>query len=396
MKKKYLLLFTNSFPYGKGEQYLENELPYYSNEFKRIIFVPVNLSGKKRTIPQNAEVLNIHPKVNYSKTKYISSFSKFNSLFRQEKKLKNKIGGSKIKHYKLFYNASVYAEAINNWLNEQSIERNQTVFYSYWFYHWVTVMSELRNLNYDGRYISRAHLYDAYDYLEYNYWGSKKLFSLDKLICISDHAKKYFNESYSQNLDKIQTLRLGVANQELSLFGKGKDKFTLVSCSSIRADKRLDFILEVLKNISLKIKWIHFGDGPLKADIENRIKNLPENVEAELKGFTPNSELLNYYKNNQIDLFINLSLREGISVSLMEAISFGIPVLGTNIFGTTEIVTNKTGILVDLDDSAQAVADKIINHINTGMRREEIRKFQQEYFSAEKNYSEFRKILLDE
>ena len=80
----------------------------------------------------------------------------------------------------------------------------------------------------------------------------------------------------------------------------------------------------------------------------------------------------------------------------MEAISFGIPVLGTNIFGTTEIVTNKTGILVDLDDSAQAVADKIINHINTGMRREEIRKFQQEYFSAEKNYSEFRKILLDE
>ena len=396
MNFKTLILFTNSYPYGNGEQYLENEFPHYSNDFKRIIFVPVKLIGEKRAIPNNAEDLDIHSKVNYSKSKYISLFPKFNSSFKHEKKLRNKIGGTKKQHYKLFYNASVYAEAIDKWLEEQNIDRNLTVFYSYWFYHWVTVMSELRNLNNYGRYISRAHLYDTYDYLEYNYWGGKKLFSLDKLICISDHSKKYFNDNYSQNLDKIQTQRLGVANQELSLLRERKNEFTLISCSSIRTDKRLDFILEVLKNLSLKIKWIHFGDGPLKADIENRIKNLPENVEAELKGFIPNSELLNYYKNNQIDLFINLSSREGIPVSLMEAISFGIPVLGTNVFGTPELVSNKTGILVDLDDSAQAVAEKITNHLNTVIRRKEIRKFQQEYFSAEKNYSEFRKILLNE
>lgn len=396
MSFKNLIIFTNSYPYGKGEQYLENELPYYSEGFERIIFVPVNLSGEQRFIPSNAEVLDIHPKVNYSKSKYISLLPKFNSSFKQEKKLRKNFRGSKTQHYKLFYNASVYAEAIDNWLNEQNLERAHTIFYSYWFYHWVTVMSEIKNIKSEGKYISRAHLYDTYDYLDYNYWGGKKLLSLDRLICISDHAKNYFLENYTQNHDKIQTLRLGVENQELPVIDSSEKAFTLVSCSSIREDKRLDFILEVLNNLSLKVKWIHFGDGPLKNEIENGIQKLPVNVEAELKGFVPNSELLEYYKNNQIDLFINLSSREGIPVSLMEAISFGIPVLGTNVFGTPELVTNKTGVLVDLNDSASSVADKIRNLLNSEMSREEIRNFQQEFFSAEKNYSEFRKILLDE
>ena len=80
----------------------------------------------------------------------------------------------------------------------------------------------------------------------------------------------------------------------------------------------------------------------------------------------------------------------------MEAISFGIPVLGTNVFGTPELVTNETGALVDLEDSAQCVAEKIANLLKSEMSREEIRNFQRDYFSAEKNYSEFRKILLDD
>ena len=54
---KTLVIFTNSYPYGNGEQYLENELIYYSNKFKRIIFIPINTKGKSRTITKNSETL---------------------------------------------------------------------------------------------------------------------------------------------------------------------------------------------------------------------------------------------------------------------------------------------------------------------------------------------------
>ena len=48
--------------------------------------------------------------------------------------------------------------------------------------------------------------------------------------------------------------------------------------------------------------------------------------------------MLDYYKNNIIDIFINLSASEGIPVSIMDAISFGIPCIATNVGGTGEIV----------------------------------------------------------
>ena len=60
---KTLVIFTNSYPYGNGEQYLENELIYYSNKFKRIIFIPIKVYGKARTMSENSEVLKVHSKV---------------------------------------------------------------------------------------------------------------------------------------------------------------------------------------------------------------------------------------------------------------------------------------------------------------------------------------------
>ena len=46
-------------------------------------------------------------------------------------------------------------------------------------------------------------------------------------------------------------------------------------------------------------------------------------------------------------MFINLSSSEGIPVSIMEAQSFGIPVIATNVGGSGEIVVSETGVLVD-------------------------------------------------
>ena len=51
---------------------------------------------------------------------------------------------------------------------------------------------------------------------------------------------------------------------------------------------------------------------------------------------------------NDFDLFVNMSLSEGIPVSIMEAISFGIPIIATNVGGNAEIVNDETGVLIPL------------------------------------------------
>ena len=47
---KQLIFFTESFPYGKGESFIENEIEYLSREFDRI-YIPV--SYKHLTLTTN-------------------------------------------------------------------------------------------------------------------------------------------------------------------------------------------------------------------------------------------------------------------------------------------------------------------------------------------------------
>ena len=69
-----------------------------------------------------------------------------------------------------------------------------------------------------------------------------------------------------------------------------------------------------------------------------------------------------------LSLFINLSETEGIPVSIMEAISFNIPVLATNTGGVNEIVGESfsTGILIPVNLEEHKIS-KIIYSILNGM-----------------------------
>ena len=51
---KQLIFFTESFPYGKGESFIENEIEYLSREFDRIYILPKTSSTQEqRSLPAN-------------------------------------------------------------------------------------------------------------------------------------------------------------------------------------------------------------------------------------------------------------------------------------------------------------------------------------------------------
>ncbi|MBA3900251.1 MAG: glycosyltransferase, partial [Bacteroidetes bacterium] len=101
-----------------------------------------------------------------------------------------------------------------------------------------------------------------------------------------------------------------------------------------------------------------------------------------------------FYEENYVDLFINVSETEGIPVSIMEAQSAAIPVLATNVGGTSEIVDNENGFLIDKDFEVAKIAESIEKYFTSHFSHQEEKRKKsyqnwQKKYDAKKIYAEF-------
>lgn len=94
------------------------------------------------------------------------------------------------------------------------------------------------------------------------------------------------------------------------------------------------------------LKLIIVGDGPLRADLETFSKEMGiSNAVVFLGERKDIAELLSAF-----DLFVLPSLTEGISITLLEAMASGTPVVASEVGGNSEVIENgNTGLLLPLD-----------------------------------------------
>ena len=104
-----------------------------------------------------------------------------------------------------------------------------------------------------------------------------------------------------------------------------------------------------------------------------------------------NEKVLEFYKNNHVDVFINVSSIEGLSVALMEAGSFGITLMATDINGTAEIVNKQSGYLLPIEFDVTEATEiiKKIHSDNNYQKRDTAREMYLERFDADKNFTQF-------
>ena len=103
--------------------------------------------------------------------------------------------------------------------------------------------------------------------------------------------------------------------------------------------------------------------------LENQIKTLTSNIRVQLMGSLPPDEVLEFYCDRELDLFINVSESEGMPVAIMEAFSAGIPAIATDVGGTSELVTPDTGILLPENPSPEEVWKAIRTFIDFPFER---------------------------
>lgn len=357
MKKRKILVISNKYPFGKGENFLQDELETVKDI--SLYLCPLEKNEKevtRREIPANITLLlPERNKVCLSK-KFSNLVSYFNELKRlwQTKRF-NLLTIKKATVAQLM--SDIKANKLCNIIKKNRLieKEEELVLYSYW-----SVSSALaalkvkKKLGDKIKVVSRAHGIDLYEERhQYNYLPYKEdiYMGLDKIYPISENGKRYIIEKYNISTDKCTVQRLGTHNYGVNKF-KTTEELIIVSCSSVIPLKRLDLIIDTLKQIKdIRIKWIHFGEGELLSEIKEKAeKSLKNNIVYEFRGYCEKELIMDFYKEEKIDLFVNVSEYEGIPVSIMEALSFGIPVVAPNIGGISEIVKNHVnGWIIEKD-----------------------------------------------
>lgn len=396
MPKPKLILFTEEFPYGKAEAFLENEIPYLEDKFQLTI-IPKNKKNTSRSISNNIEIDLSFANRNF--TNYSFAFIKQGFLLKNIKYLKNitNVSFSKywksIKHYIVM---SLEGEMLKNIVQKNNI--SNTILYSYWMKSPALALANLGGKNILR--ITRGHGSDIYNLRHAQLFHTHICNNIDFVFSVSDYGKNYIQDKFNANKNNIRTNYLASKNPFVSTNKIKSNKYHLVSCAFIVELKQIDKIAKALQSIGLNfentnIKWTHIGGGPGFDKIKEICNHFPHNIEANLMGNISNDEIHSFYANNQVDGFINFSTSEGVPVSIMEAISYGCPILASDVGGTKEVVRNN-GRLINPALSVEDLAREIISFTKEEYYSDLIKIAWKENFSEENNYQKFSNFILTE
>jgi L-malate glycosyltransferase len=134
---------------------------------------------------------------------------------------------------------------------------------------------------------------------------------------------------------------------------------TVATLANLRPEKGLVQLIEAAAIVTRKVpraRFVIWGDGPLRTDLEARIRTLGLTGSVELRGATREpAQVL-----KQCQIFVLASLSEACSNVILEAMATGLPVVGTRVGGTPDLVDDhRTGLLVS-PDNASALAEAIL------------------------------------
>jgi len=217
----------------------------------------------------------------------------------------------------------------------------------------------------------------------------------DKLICVSHELKNYL-QSLGYPKNKIVTIHNGIDCQQLILtkdremllnqYGIDQNTFVIGTASRIEAEKGYQFLLSAtnsLINKGVNVCLFLVGDGSLSETYKREAAKLGIKDAVIFAGFK--QDAINYI--NMFDVFVMMSLNEGIPIALIEAMCLSKTVVSSAVGGIPEVIDSmKNGILVpsgDADACADAIYDVYKDEILRKSLEDEAHLKAQNSFSAD-------------
>ncbi len=415
--RKNLFIYVSDF-WRVEATFLLPELEILANNFNQIKIVntsedsskslkDLNFKKENYDLPINIEFYSLPKSI---KPSSLSNFYKLGNLVLIKELLRCIWFLKKVRYAALKDVISYHlkAQLFYDALRKQVSLADCDIMYTYWLdFHTLALIQNKTRLK--SKIISRAHNWDVYfERSKSGYLPFRKdlLRNLDLFCPISEHAKKYLCATLKESFQNIQVSKLGIhALKQCETINFNINKLKIVSISYISLVKRVELLLDAMAHIpsTINIEWIHIGPGNDLMQLQEQseaLTKLKPNIAIEFKGFMDMKEVQAFLKNEVIDLHINVSAFEGIPVSIMEAMSCGIPCIATNVGGNAEIVNEKNGALLTANPTKEEIADAITAFYNLSqeVRINKSKQAKQTWeleYNAAINFEKFSKLLTE-
>lgn len=410
-----VVVFTTAFPVDPIVEvsFVRPELAFLSACFQRVIVVPSMKGSVQCALPESSVDIDhslaqrIHP--GSSMERWLMT----TDVFRQRWLLQEMTRCPRLLLHpsalrRFIYCASA-AHRISEWLDDRLAAGDwdplATVLYTYWLNYVTAGLGRGRRRFPDVRIVSRAHNTDIYEVRNrppcYPLQPAA-IEAADLVLADSEAGRDHLAGRYSSHRDKLSMAPVG--SPEPGFLNRPSDdgRFRIVSCSYLKTVKRVDLLVRALSALGAccpdrDFEWHHLGGGPEHAAILEMARSLlPENVSWELLGPVAPDRVLEFYREHPVDLFLSTTSFEGRPVSMMEAMSCGIPVAATAVGGVPELVGPDRGWLLPMQPSPGDVAGllaSIASRASLGAFRSSARRFWETHLRADRNFDDFARML---
>jgi len=229
----------------------------------------------------------------------------------------------------------------------------------------------------------------------------------EKIVCTSKFLESMLHGFLPQARKKIITVYNGVAADGLDNgvtraraktgLGIPSERFVAGTVTRLAPEKNLQFLMRALdllvrqgkKNILLLI----LGNGKDAASLRDAVSDFKLH---DYVRFEPAIEAVGAYYS-AFDLYVNCSVFESCSMAILEAMSYGLPVLAPMVGGVGELITNgEVGLLYPPDDLS-AFVEKFDPLYRSCELRDALgskaREYVTERFGLEKMIHEYQRLF---
>lgn len=169
----------------------------------------------------------------------------------------------------------------------------------------------------------------------------------DEVVAVSPSLASYMREKVGVPATRVQVIPNGVDTRAFAPavrsgflraeLGISDSAFVIGSVARLDPIKNQILMIEALPEILLEQRDAHVvfvGDGPERTRLTERAQSLGLQAKVHFAGMRPVERSL----YAELDVFALPSFLEGTSISLLEAMSCGIPVVATSVGGTTSVL----------------------------------------------------------
>jgi glycosyltransferase involved in cell wall biosynthesis len=365
-----IAILTNAYPYLPGEQFIEDEIGYWAaRDDISVTLLPALATGAPRPVPARIAVdTGMAGTVGAGRLWHglaalcSAIFWRELDYLRRSRKLGPRTAARALLHTSKTLEQSAQLQ------RHARTHGRIDVAYCYWNDTQACAAVLAREAGAVRKVVSRAHGYDLYEARrDHGYMPLKRQFiaAFDAVFALSREARTYLQRTYGAPPEAIRISPLGVPLAHTLARPSPAGILHVVSVASCMRVKRLDRMIGALRLLAgrhrdIRIAWTHVGGGPLleetRAQAERDLGGLG-NLEFTFTGELPHHAVAALYRDTPVDMLVNTSESEGVPVSLMEAMSAGVPVVAPDVGGISNLVSARCGVLLGPQPQAADVAE---------------------------------------